>query len=259
MAETVEKNFSTTFNICSQLSDIDVNLAYTLKLDPTQKYKMGLVWFSTYNTIFNITSQNNEFRVLKGTDTFPCKIPPGAYEVKDFNDHIATSNKDLPQDLISITDDKVTTKCKMSIKEGYTLQFNPSSFFHTILGFDATKEYKGRPRPYLSDGIIQITDINTINIECSLVNGGYVNTINPNDSQSGGGSNTMKPSNLLYSFPSFTVPLGYKIIQNPTHPTYYPVFQTNINRFNIKITDDKSKLISFNGEKINMCLELKQV
>ena len=65
MAETVEKNFSTTFNICSQLSDIDVNLAYTLKLDPTQKYKMGLVWFSTYNTIFNITSQNNEFRVLK--------------------------------------------------------------------------------------------------------------------------------------------------------------------------------------------------
>ena len=63
MGET--NGFSTTFTISASKSEIKVQLPVQLNLDPRYKYEIGLVWFSTYNLVANITEMNNRFTLLK--------------------------------------------------------------------------------------------------------------------------------------------------------------------------------------------------
>ena len=130
------------------------------------------------------------------------------------------------------------------VKPNYTLKFDEKSFFHTVLGFAADKKGEYKTGNYISHNIINITSISTINIECDCIQGSYLN-----------GEHT----NILYSFPSNTVPTGYKFIERMNPPIYLPLTRKYLDRINFKISDDKGNLIDFNNEYITMYLHLKQV
>ena len=91
---------------------------------------------------------------------------------------------------------------------------------------------------------LNITDIETINIECNLIQGSYING---------------ESSNILYTFPAFSVPLGYKIIEKPFSSIYFPLNVRTISEMRIRVIDQKERLIDFNGEIININLHLRQV
>ena len=113
--------------------------------------------------------------------------------------------------------------------------------FANLLGFDLAV-YK--PGIHTSQNKINITDINTINIECDLVQGGFYN---------------VTKDNIIYNFPAFTVPVGYKIIERMNPPLYLSITRKIISDIRFRILDQDCNIISFNKEEINISLHLKQV
>ena len=235
-------------NITSNKSDIKYQFNPPLELSPNRNYKLGLLWFSAYNTIFNVNDTNNNFAIYdyKNSKYYQVKLDPGAYEITQINKEIQGKIKEKLPDLktnIEITLDKSTSKSIIKIPENIGVDCNIDKSILRMLGFNKTKEYiKGIVK---SDNIVQIIQISTINIDCNLVSGSYING---------------KKCNILYSFPSYTVPVGHKIIERISHPVYLPILKTSIiSSIHIKIINEDQDLINFNGEEISMSLELKQV
>jgi hypothetical protein len=91
---------------------------------------------------------------------------------------------------------------------------------------------------------VNIIKSNTINIEVDFIDGMLVNG---------------KQSNIIFSLPTFTVPIGYKIYEYKSNPIYYPVNKNTIGKYRVRIVDENNKLISFNGEEICMSLHIQQI
>ena len=148
---------------------------------------------------------------------------------------------DLKNLQIEIIPNLSTGKCIM--KNKLTVTFS-NTLCH-ILGFEKTSYPPGE---HLGETMIDISLVTDINIECDLIDGGYIIL-----------NNEMKSSNILYTFPANTVPFGYKIVERMNPPIYLPIINHVISNMHIRILDQNGKLISFNGEKISMLLHLKQV
>jgi len=248
--------FSTTFTISAAKSEIKVQLPVQLDLDPRYKYEIGLVWFSTYNLVANITETNNKFKLLHKEKILPLKLKPGSKGFNEINKEIG----DLTQNQIKVKTDEKTSMSTITIPDGIWLEFDRQSFLHSMHGFDLDNNpetiiLKG-PITLESKYTFQITDINICNIDCNIANGGYVSTEDGVENKSI--IESVHNSNIIYSFPAFTVPIGYKILERPAFVTYYPVYIYQINDFTVRIIDNKGRLIDFKNEKINMCLRLRQ-
>ena len=111
-----------------------------------------------------------------------------------------------------------------------------------VLGFKEKKIYP--PGTHLGERMVNINSVSDINIECDLIQGCYNNGVS---------------SNLLYSFPSNTVPSGYKLTERMNPPIYIPINRKQISNIHIRIVDQNDKIINFNGETISMYLHLRQV
>jgi len=233
--------YSRTIKATSDKSDFRIHFPININLDNDLNYELGLMWFTSYNTIYNITNENNIFNFSKdGGKTFQTIIiNPGAYEIKEIDSEIKT--KTGLKDLISIQPQISTGKVIMTLGENIQIDFIKKYSLNELLGFEK-KVYKDRIN--ISENLAKITNITDINIECDLVNGNYSNG---------------NLDNILYSFPANTVPLGYKFIERMNPPNYLPISRKIISDIHIQIVDQDGKVINFNGEKINLYLHLKQV
>ena len=87
-----------------------------LELDSIFNYELELMFFSVYNTIFNITENNNVFKYKEKEldEWIIIKIKPGAYELKTLDFYIRNMlGKIGDQDKIKLNVNLSTTKCKM--------------------------------------------------------------------------------------------------------------------------------------------------
>ena len=271
----LSNKFSTVITISSPKSDILVDFPIPLTLKNDLNYEMGLIYFSTYNAIYNITSENNsfEFKFFDGMLLTNLTIQPGAYEIPQLSNEINNllidyaSNKTFvnnkfnqvllkyiteEKEWFKLTVDLTSGRCKISHK-----LFEFKGKMMSIIGFKNNTIYAAKNLQKLEENKflfkenklwsserLNITDIETINIECNLIQGSYING---------------ESSNILYTFPAFSVPLGYKIIEKPFSSIYFPLNVRTISEMRIKVIDQKERLINFNGEIININLHLRQV
>ena len=123
----------------------------------------------------------------------------------------------------------------------YEIDFTKPNTIRDLLGF---KPKKLRTPYNVSDSTIQIIKTSAILIKCDLVSGGYMNGVK---------------EGILYSFPSMTVPIGYKI--NISAPTiiYLPINKKVISSILFQITNQKGDLIDLKGEEIALAVHIKQV
>ena len=166
------------------------------------------------------------------------KLPNGAYEINQINDEV----KRQAGAGLEIGVNLSTTKSYINItKPDYKVDFSKPNTLRDMLGFTSQILSTGYN---VSNNIVQITNISAIMIHCDLIHGSYVNG---------------KDSNVIYSFPSYTVPTGYKISQFSNTPIYLPVSKSVISSILIKITDEQDNVLNFNGEQITIGLHLRQV
>ena len=241
----LSSKFSTTIKTNSTTSEFNIKFPIPLILNNSLNYELGLLWFSTYNAIYNIGAYEFTLIDLKKDDLgYPSYIftmTPGAYEISE----IGLEMKSLLRSSKFSSKRNIVLEPKISLhkcilKTDLFIQF--SKELADVLGFDKERIYN--PGTHLSERMVNINSVSDINIECDLIEGCYNNGVS---------------SNLLYSFPSNTVPSGYKLTERMNPPIYIPINRKQISNIHIRIVDQNDKIINFNGENISMYLHLRQV
>lgn len=237
--------FSTIIQINSTTSSFTTDFPIPLELNESFNYKVALQWFSVYNTIFNVTNKNNQFMF----DNKIYKIKPGSYEIKDI---LSEMNALIKPDKIdfSIKINYGKLQINSSTK---TLSFNIEYSLAEILGFEKNQDLTQKA-PILGSNKIDVSNINSINILCDLVQNSYI------ANETGGSENPLAlQKNLLYTFPYGTVLMGFRIVQSPNPIIYLPMTRKNISSISFQITDQDGNLLDFNNEKISLALHIEQV
>ena len=157
------ENFVTSFNPPLQLN---IKKSYEIALISSQ------IWYSWHN----ITSLNNNFYYSTGENGSKFfEIPPGSYNTEDLNDEIKylIREKGDDENSITLTPNYNTLKSRIELKNDYSIDFRPPHTLNSVLGFDSS--YLVGNRIHDSQNIVNITNINSLQIHCSLIEGSYIN------------------------------------------------------------------------------------
>lgn len=224
-------------------------------LDPTKNYVVGLIDFCAYNSIPNIEEGKNRFYV--GDKNI--YIPPGQYEISDLNNLIKSAlqisnsyglEQYLEDDEIedeqpkekkyfSLIGNPNTLKC--NIESSMSVDFRPNNSVRELLGFESVlldaNEF------HESTDLVKISQINVLQIECSIVTGSYKNG---------------KLVHTLHEF-SPQVPAGYKIVEVPSTIIYLPVNTHTIDNITVRIVNQNGQLVDLRGELITLRIHVKSL
>lgn len=260
---------SYTFTLSARNSIISNKIYPPVILEENATYVMGLIDFMTFNTIPNIDKSNNKFYI----GNYVVELPEGSYEITDIEKTLnkQLSEKDATKHTVSesnqhafkpvivgnITiskslDEAVREKAilhlranhntfKCEIKSNLEIDFRQPNSVASILGFKPKK--LSANKTHHSDYPISITKVNSICIECNLIQNSFNNNL---------------PVHIIHMFYP-NVPPGYKIVENPTNVIYLPINSRFINEIILKITDQDGNLVNFKQELITIRLHLKKL
>ena len=87
--DITNSKYERQFIIGKKSSEISEKLPYPIVLDENRNYKLGLTFFSVYNSIRNITESNNKLKIYNGEVWKNIEIRPGSYEVMAIQEEIS--------------------------------------------------------------------------------------------------------------------------------------------------------------------------
>jgi len=227
--------FSTT------LSDYTTPIYPPLEFGTDENWVIGLLSLETYYSFSNIDNTNNIFTysIDNGTTWKTITLPPGAYEIGQINSEIKRLM--LPDEGIEILANTITLGSIVDITApAYQVDFTVANSISSVLGFNPQILLVGYN---VSNTVVNILDVNTILVNCNIVNNSYLK-----------GSH----SPILYSFFPNVSP-GKKIVKEPSTIAYLPINQKYIPNIRIWLTDQNENIIDFRGETITYRLHMKQL
>lgn len=228
-------------------SPLGFRLDEPIELDKEKEWHICLTSFVTYNSIYNVTEDNNELLLLNDFDdnNIPTEdydghvsIPPGTYEVEDIVD-VLNEHKICRKAKFVASINPITRKIKLFCKSK-SIDLTPQKSIARLLGFSKRIIEKGTT--VHSDTIVNIYPVDAIRIRCNLIESNY--------------ENGKKNGNIIYSFPLNTLP-GTKIVQMPIQLHYFPLNTNYIKEVYIQIVDQDNRPINFQGERITLGLYIK--
>jgi len=178
---------------------------FSIQLD--DDWQVGLMNFSVYNNIQNITSKNNVFKysIDGGATWSTITLTPGSYEIDTVNSEInrlMTINGDMG---LTISANTITLGSVVDIKPAATrVDFTVANSLASLLGFGSvviTTGYNVSPNP------VDIITINQILVNCDIIGNSYLNN---------------SPFPAIYSFP-INVNTGERFTEQPSNIVYFPV------------------------------------
>lgn len=228
---------SITFTLSGDSSIFSENYYPPIELERGVQYSLGLVSFTSFNSVPNIDKRVFYYEKTTAKGTVEKKeIPTGSYEIEDLEQYLKSA---VGADNISLKPNLNTLKCEIFSKM-YNIDFGPDDSLHNILGFSQRKLMAGKG--YKSDLPIKIIKVLTIHINCNITTGSYKN------------------NDLVHSLHEFSldVPPGFLIREQPRNIIYMPVSVDRISNITLKVVDQDGELINFRGERIEIRLELKR-
>lgn len=229
---------SFSFTLSGNSSVINYNFNPPIYLEENVDYEIGLVNFSSFNTIPNVDKSNNMF-LWYGSTAHTFEIPVGAYELNDIirvlKDHMTSIDKAANIEIIP----NLNT-AHLSITSNRDISFNLENSVSKIFGFETLRLLPNKT--HISEHPVKILKVNSIGIDCNVATGSYLNG---------------KPVHVIHQFFP-TVPSGYKIVESPQNILYYPVSNKTISNIIIKIIDQSNNLIDFQGEEITVTLHIRK-
>ncbi|ESP03470.1 hypothetical protein LOTGIDRAFT_171407 [Lottia gigantea] len=212
---------------------------YEYELNRNQEYELGLKYFSVYNSIRNINEKYNQLKIStdNGVTFKTIRLLPGSYEYIAINEYLSEYGGSVNgKNNIEFEGNLNLNKIKLILRNNSQVDFNVENSLNTLLGFDKRLYTQSTLAPHKAN--IE-NDIDVINIHCNLINNKYKRQI-------------------IYSLPTFTVPIGYRLIEKPFQSTYLPLNSFMIEDINLEIKDGKNRFIDFGNEEIVIQLHLKQ-
>lgn len=242
-----------TFTLTGNSNILTSSYFPPIELNPNFSYGLGLVGFSSYNSIPNVHDGNNKFTYydkplsdkqlellnqnkLSKDLQRTISIAHGAYEITEINEYLQYK---LGKDNILLRPNNNTLKCELQSK--YTLDFRDSDSIGRLLGF--AKEIKLPNKLHSSDTLVEIVKVINIRIECNVTSGAYYNN---------------QLSHTIFEF-DVNVEPGYRLTKEPTNIIYLPVIKNSIDNITLSVVDQDGDLVNFGNEKITIRLELRQL
>ena len=222
-------------------SNFTTKLNPPVRLDPNKDYKIALVNSELWYSWYNVTTSNNNFKYFNGKDWTTVKVPPGAYNIKDINTEIKNLIEDEGDDgdAITLSANFNTSKTSLRIQGDYKVDFDIDDGLRDLLGYDGQTLTAGR---HSGDRQINITNIHTVLIKCSLVSSSYLN-----------GST----SDVIYNF-SPNLPPGSLLSIQPNQLLYIPISRTEqISSITMMVTNQDDEEIDFNEERTTFFIVIK--
>ena len=112
-----------------------------------------------------------------------------------------------------------------------------------FLGFTKSTTPLGKGY-HLANNTAVISNVHTVDLECNIIQGGIVRG---------------EEKQIIYDIPSFTVPIGSKIIEQPQNINYFPLNTTLLDEITVRILDQDGNLINIPGERKFCSLKIIQV
>ena len=143
---------------------------------------------------------------------------------------------------LTITPNFNTLKSRIELKNDYIVDFRIPNSIGDVLGFGSA--FLGVNGIHNSQNPVNITNINSLQIHCSLIDGSYIN----------GAS-----SDLLYTL-SPNVPPGYLIQVEPKQNIYVPIKNlSQIDSIRFSIKDQDNNFVNMNNERVTYYVHLREI
>ena len=204
------------------------------------KYEIALCSIETYYSFPNIDESNNVLKVLINKKYEKIIIPVGCYEIKAINTALEheIERKGGKKDAVTLTPNFNTFHCEMTLKYDTKVDFEGDNSLRSVLGFDA-KIYEEKETE--SEHIVNIMRVNSILVHCDLIESSYIN-------------GTPRP--VAYSFFPSVLP-GEKIQERPSTLIYLPIALDIIPHMTSWVTDQNSKELDLQGEKLTLTYHIR--
>jgi len=205
IAHNTSRHHDFSILLTSNTSDFTTNIYPPIQLD--DDWQVGLMNFSVYNNIQNITAKNNIFKysIDSGVSWTTITLTPGSYEIDSINSEInrlMTINGDTG---ITISANTITLGSVVDIKPAATrVDFTVAYSLAPLLGFNSvilTAGYNVSPNP------VDIITINQILVNCDMIGNSYLNN---------------SPFPAICSFP-INVNTGERFTEQPNNIVHFPV------------------------------------
>lgn len=199
---------------------------------------LGLLSLDTFNSIPNVTNENNRFYYsIPGGRAGTFDIPMGTYSLDQLQDYIKAK---LPSgSVFKLEGDNATQKVYMlsSVNVG----FEQSDSLRQLLGFK--RGLYLAEEVHVSEHPTSINPLNVFRVHCNLVVDSYVNG---------------EPSHVIHEFYP-NVPPGFKIVEVPAEVIYLPINGLQIDNMVLKLVNEEDKLLDLRDEYVTVRLHLKKV
>jgi len=220
----------------SNTSDLYEHLQEIIELDKNREWEIGLINFSSYNSIANINKGTNSS--FKYGDRL-IELDTGAYEVEDIIKSLKNKlNIDGKKNKLIIRANVNTMK--IEIHSDKAIDLTRSDSIAKILGFDNVVLQPNKW--HYSKHLVNITSVDSILVECNLACGSY---------------SEGKQNHIIYEFLP-KVPSGYLINEVPSPIIYVPLNTHRIQTINVKVTDQNGSFIDFRGDTITIRLHIRE-
>jgi len=256
---------SITLTLTGNTTDFTTSFHPPLKLDPKKEYEAAFLSLETYNSIPNITENNNVFKY--STDTGKTwkiiKLPVDAYEYTQIADEIQRQmieNNDFKSET---TEGKASFYINFSIcrlsslieinNPMYKIDFGVENSIGPTLGFRDEVLLQGIHK---SPKIVDITNINSILINVDFIEGGYTSVDVSKRSEQ-----RLKASysHAIHNFSPKVGP-GYKIFEQPSPELiFYRMTKDFIPDVGVWLTDQNQNQINLQGERITIRILIREM
>lgn len=212
-------------------------------------YEVGLKHFVFWNTMFNITPENNTLTITYQTNDYNpetnefqtnvrhnVQLEPGFYEIDDIIDIFNADHEIIES---STHFEFLKKSLSVRVKSAREIDFTGENSIGPVLGF--SKRVLKAGKSAVSDQALKLCSINTVKIHCNLIRSNI--------------EDTKRNTHVLYDFPLDVTKIGTQIIKEPNPICYFTVNTDIIYELEIRITDQDNRLLDLQGDIINLTLD----
>ena len=216
-----------------------------------EDHEIALLSFQGWNSMANITPENNKFYYTVGNKHQIVQVETGSYEITDIEkylqralrpEHLKNPLKPEQKQETSILLSGNNSTFRTEIISRYPIDFTKPQNIGQVLGFSDKQKCEPFKRCSSQD-TIKILSVETIDLHCNLIKNSYYND---------------QKSQILHQV-CILEPPGYKVNEMPSNLIYLPLTTREISSVVLSLRDQAGKLIDFRKEHINIRLHLRKI
>ena len=238
----------TEFILKGNGSTLQTEFAVPIYIKEEEIAEIGLKSFSFYNSIPNITqNENNCLQIAVPNHSWQTvNLPTGSYELSSIERELVEWIKVKFPTLKNVDENfklegnEALSKAEFTFLGDYGFKMDTPYSIAGLLGFDQKQQGRG-PGKYRGNSIVNITQISTILFNCNISEPDYINNIH---------------TPFLFNC-TIDVANGYKLSRELSNITYKMVNTKQISSLRVWITDQEGRPINLRNEEVIVTLSLR--